>query len=398
MIFSKEILIALALFYFFTEDYRIKVNIIYIFVELYNVTKSFFNQNQINYMNTLDYHEFDINDNDTENKKPPPKYEDKYLDDILKLEKDFQFSDDEITTKIHKYTEYLDVLKNEKNEELKQLFDKLTDLEERIKKCKNMSDDYCICNTYDEDYDFDETPEDLLKVLVEEEQKTLLKYNNLNNYTNTHEFKKEIQNTANELSLKYVIDQKLEKLKNCFVMEKTPLGNVIMTYNNNTSSFSYHSDNTIPYRYLETVARKFVKTFNCRPIFIVMDEELKKAEEKWETERKEKQIKEEQAKKMEENKGQTVTEKKKNVFAKFKSYNKDNVATKSMAAPPKNSIPNKPVVHNEEEKIILKDNANRYTFEGKLSNFNFLKKVDRKKVDKKYALTFADFKKMINKK
>ena len=97
---------------------------------------------------------------------------------------------------------------------------------------------------------------------------------------------------------------------------------------------------------------------------------------------------------MEETKSQFVTEKKKNVFAKFKSYNKDTVATKSMAAPPKNSIPNKQLINNEDEKIILKENANRYTFEGKLSNFNFLKKVDRKKVDKKYALTFSDFKKM----
>ena len=117
-------------------------------------------------------------------------------------------------------------------------------------------------------------------------------------------------------------------------------------------------------------------------------------EEKEEKEKEENGL----SKKMEENKGQTVTEKKKNVFAKFKSYNKDTVATKSMAAPPKNSIPNKPVTNSQDEKIILKDNANRYTFEGKLSNFNFLKKVDRKKVDKKYALTFADFKKMINNK
>jgi len=396
MIFSKEILIALVLFYFFTEDYRIKVNIIYIFVELYNVTKRCLYQDKENQHNSLDYYE--KNNNDIEVTKTPPKYEDKYLDDILKLEKEFQLSDDEITTKTSKYFEYLDVLKNEKNKELKYLFDKLTDLEEKIAKYKNISDDYCICNNDDEDCDFDETPEDRIKVLVEEEKETLLNYNKLNNYINTAEFKKEIQNTATELSLKYVIDQKIEKLKNCFVMEKTPLGNVIMTYNNSTSSFSYHSDNTIPYRYLETVARKFVKTFNCRPIFIVMDEELKKAEEKWETERKERQIKEEQAKKMEENKGQTVTEKKKNVFAKFKSYNKDTVATKSMAAPPKNSIPNKPVTNSQDEKIILKDNANRYTFEGKLSNFNFLKKVDRKKVDKKYALTFADFKKIMNNK
>ena len=66
-----------------------------------------------------------------------------------------------------------------------------------------------------------------------------------------------------------------------------------------------------------------------------------------------------------------------------------------MVAPPKNSIPNKVLTSEQEnEKILLKDKANRYTYEGKLSNFNFLKKVERKVVDKKYSLTFADFKKI----
>jgi hypothetical protein len=196
-----------------------------------------------------------------------------------------QFTIDTLELNVQRLKDQRLVVIDEINKELDDETIDINDLEEKIAKYKNISDDYCICNNDDEDCDFDETPEDRIKVLVEEEKETLLNYNKLNNYTNTAEFKKEIQNTATELSLKYVIDQKIEKLKNCFVMEKTPLGNVIMTYNNSTSSFSYHSDNTIPYRYLETVARKFVKTFNCRPIFIIMDEELKKAEEKWETER-----------------------------------------------------------------------------------------------------------------
>jgi hypothetical protein len=90
-----------------------------------------------------------------------------------------------------------------------------------------------------------------------------------------------------------------------------------------------------------------------------------------------------------------ANENKKSVFAKFKSYNKDNGVSKSMVAPPKNSIPNKSLTKEQEnEKILLKERANRYTYEGKISNFNFLKKVERKIVDKKYSLTFSDFKKM----
>ncbi|NDA89675.1 MAG: hypothetical protein EBY20_02015 [Alphaproteobacteria bacterium] len=47
----------------------------------------------------------------------------------------------------------------------------------------------------------------------------------------------------------------------------------------------------------------------------------------------------------------------------------------------------------QEEKVV-KERANRYSFEGKLANFSFLKKVDRKAVDKLYGLSFAEFKKM----
>jgi hypothetical protein len=44
--------------------------------------------------------------------------------------------------------------------------------------------------------------------------------------------------------------------------------------------------------------------------------------------------------------------------------------------------------------MILKENANRYSCEGKIMNYSFLKKVDRKVVDKRYGMSFAEFKKM----
>lgn len=57
--------------------------------------------------------------------------------------------------------------------------------------------------------------------------------------------------------------------KNNFLMETTPNGNVIMKYNNERQSFEYYSDKDIPYKYLETVARKFVKTFFCYEYYII---------------------------------------------------------------------------------------------------------------------------------
>jgi hypothetical protein len=46
------------------------------------------------------------------------------------------------------------------------------------------------------------------------------------------------------------------------------------------------------------------------------------------------------------------------------------------------------------ERFLLKERSNRYSYQGKLANFNILQKIDRKKVDKKYAMTFSDFKKL----
>ena len=220
---------------------------------------------------------------------------------------------------------------------------------------------------------------------------------------------------------KYVIKERLDKMKNNFIIEKTPLGNIVMIYNNIRGTFDYYSDSNIPYRFLETVGRKYVLTFNCRPIFIDMEEELKlyelKLKEKEEKEKEKENEKEEKEKEINENENEkenekekeinenenekkkvkTKEEKKKNVFAKFKSYNREAGSGKvNTAAPPKNSIPNTKITDDSKknEKMILKENANRYTCEGRFSNFNILQKVDRKKVDKKYSTTFADFKKM----
>jgi len=90
-----------------------------------------------------------------------------------------------------------------------------------------------------------------------------------------------------------------------------------------------------------------------------------------------------------------VAEPKKNVFAKFKSYNKEaGTGHVSTGAPPKNSGPSRQPAEKSENEAVLKERANRYTYEGKMANFSFIKKIDRKIVDKKLAMTFADFKKM----
>jgi len=215
----------------------------------------------------------------------------------------------------------------------------------------------------------------------------------LNNEESIIELKKQAEEEATQC----IIDKRLGRLTNCYVIEKTPNGNVIMIYQKDRGSFKYYSDHNIPYRYLEVVGRKYVKLFNCRPIFVDMEEELRLFEEKWEKEQEIKKMKEEEEKRKaeEDAKNNKPVEQKKNVFAKFKSYNKDAGGKISMAAPPKNSIPNKNVTENKEnEKVLLKERANRYTYEGKFANFNFLQKIERKVFNKKLGLSFADFKRI----
>jgi hypothetical protein len=128
-----------------------------------------------------------------------------------------------------------------------------------------------------------------------------------------------------------------------------------------------------------------------------MENEISLAERKLKDTLEKKALEEEETRKksLEQKENQVVP--KKDVFAKFKSYNKESGTGRvNTGAPPKNSIPNNTNTNKSTEKVILKDNANRYTCEGRMSNFSFLKKTKREVVDKKYAMSFADFKKLKN--
>ena len=60
------------------------------------------------------------------------------------------------------------------------------------------------------------------------------------------------------------------------VLEQTPKGFVIMRYNKEEEGFEYWSDTIIDYKYLDTVARKYVWTWNCFGVYINRYEMLKK--------------------------------------------------------------------------------------------------------------------------
>jgi len=332
-----------------------------------------------------------------EEPKPEPKYEDKYLNEIRKVSKEYEFDENEEKLKNQKNIEFQQIIKKEYLDKIEEFKDKLGKIEIKLTKYESSDEDYCICDDEDDDSNLGLTKEERIKILLEDQKKIWNKETILKQDYESEEGQQNNIKKSEEMSINFIIKQRLDKLKNCFIMEYTPLGNVLMIYDIERESFKFYSDSTIPYRYLEVVARKYVKQFGCRPIFVDMEEELKLAEEKWDKERKEKDEKEEEErrKKEESIKTQKPIEEKKNVFAKFKSYNKESgTGHVNTGAPPKNSIPNKKLTTQQEnEKVLLKDKANRYTYEGKIVNFSFIKKIDRKVVDKKFNMSFADFKK-----
>ena len=181
-------------------------------------------------------------------------------------------------------------------------------------------------------------------------------------------------------------------LNNCndFLFNGIFLNGVYMRYNNDKKSFEYFSNNSIPYRYLEPLARKYVMTYWCKPIFVSMEDELKRSEEKYDEDKK-KQLLQESNKPMNPR------------LAQLKNYNKTvkdtaikpmkNRTNANFILPPQIKS-NLPDVNKSSEKQLLKERANRYTWEGRLSDFCPLKKIDRKITDKKLAMSYADFKKM----
>ena len=200
-------------------------------------------------------------------------------------------------------------------------------------------------------------------------------------------------------------EERLATLKNTFLFESTPLGNLIMYYDHSRESFTYYSDNTIPYRFLEIASRHYVVQNNCKAIHVHMCDELTEAEKKL-TDKKEKEkekIQEEKEKEKDREKTANTTEAtpKKSVFAKMKNYNTSSIRAPNATSQKTGAIHNPNAtggnsvsVTNENKDVIVKERANRYSCEGKIVNFSFLKKVEKKIVDKRYGMSFADFKKM----
>ena len=372
-----------------------------------NLNNGLYNNLMINFVNNMD----DDVDLDTDSDSDLPqledekivqeRYEDKYLDQVIQMNNEYLLTEEEAALKVEKTKEFIIKANELRNNQIQLCEENIMNGKKDIKFIKS-SEYYEIYNNDDAEEEIEEHELVLRRNSELKCKEELLEKNEKELEQLKRKDVDELEEEKNAFD--YIINERMEKMKTNFVMEKTPLGNVLMVYNNKRSTFEYYSDLTIPYRFLEVVSRKYVKTFDCYHLYTDMKEELKNAERKLDEKDAEEKRKLEEAKRIEEeNKANNVIDvvaPKKNVYAKFKSYNKEAGSGRvNTAPPPKNSIPNMNVKINvnmkdKNDKILLKENANRYSYEGKLSNFNFLQKIDRKIFNKKLALTFADFKKM----
>ena len=318
---------------------------------------------------------------------PVPKFEDKYLDKFTKFPNEFYFTDTELDDERALYNSIKTTYKQEQTDLININQQKLMIIDEIQTKGNidhsntgpytvNMNSLgtnmlvilFDMLDEYEEDpdsFDLEELYGDLLSL----KQNLLTEMKTIETSTKSDDdlFKEARDKTINN---------KLDGNINNYILDYTPQGNVYMRYNNDKKSFEYFSNNTIPYRYLEPLARKYVMTYWCKPIFVDMNAELKKSEEK-------------------------------PIVTQVKSNNKPfKYMGMSMSAKPMKNrndakilLPpqikaNFPDVNKPSGKQVLKENANRYTWEGRLTDFCPLKKINRKILDKKLAMSYADFKKL----
>lgn len=351
--------------YYIIPDYGdiIREKLVLVTNGMSNIVAFPFNIDDINDIVEEKENEKEIKEEKKEEKKEV-KFEDKYKEQFCKMSSEpLPFTSEE-----------LELISKKTNEFIK-------------KYNEHLNNEIVLVKQRLEENDYDNNDQEFTEANDKEKLEELLEEQGL---PAEHTFLK-----AEEEAKKEVLNDRLKRLKNCYVFEKTPLGNVAMCYNLAKDSFEYYSDNTLPYRFLEPIGRKYVLTFKCKNIFVDMDEELKAAEK-----RADEKQKEEEAKKLKEEEDKKNNKQKRSVFAKLKEYNA--VSTSSKAATvgaktnnikmPANIQANLKELTAEPEKLLLKEKSNHYTCQGKFANMKILQPISRKLVDKKYAMTFADFK------
>ena len=183
-------------------------------------------------------------------------------------------------------------------------------------------------------------------------------------------------------------------------------GDVIMCYDHATFSFAYYARTAnIPYKYLETISRKYMIETNApREIHVDIREEYKKSKDKTNVPRNTASSSSSADTTDDASRGGDCDD---SPFVKLKSYNTAsnlNLHTTTNETKERThkfaSADNK-IEKQETSSLIIRENANRYSYRGKLSDYEehhntFL--AERRKADTTAATaattsSYADFKK-----
>lgn len=168
------------------------------------------------------------------------------------------------------------------------------------------------------------------------------------------------------------------------IREETPKGEVLMYYSHENESFIYYAKTKeIPYKYLETLARRYVIIYDCKKLYIDIRKEYEKGLNKYK-ELKENKTTDTDGGNGSATGGEKSENKKKQLFASFKTYNRKG----EVNAKQKDKI------------YILREKANRYSYRGKIEEYKEYKEDKRENeqscddttMEKK--IDFSSFKKM----
>ena len=172
------------------------------------------------------------------------------------------------------------------------------------------------------------------------------------------------------------------------IREETPKGEVLMYYSHEMGSFIYYSKTKeIPYKYLETLARKYVIIYDCKIIYIDIRKEYEKGVNKYN------EMKENKTPEGGSEGGVGVApgddggaKKKKQIFASFKTYNRKSEVN----------------IKQKDKIYILREKANRYSYRGKIEEYKEDNTMGDEKTDEhgcgeqgvEKKIDFSSFKKM----
>jgi len=181
-----------------------------------------------------------------------------------------------------------------------------------------------------------------------------------------------------DLEEKDLTDKFVKDLMLNVIREETPKGEVLMYYGHEMESFIYYSKTKeIPYKYLETLARKYVIMYDCKKLYVDIRKEYEKGLNKY--------------KEMKENKtpeggtggtggeGGGGEKKKKQLFVSFKTYNRKGEVN----------------IKQKDNIYILREKANRYSYRGKIEEYKEEEHdIVNNDIVKDKKIDFSSFKKM----